>query len=496
MLKNLEVFLSNRLEVLYQHLKNSLFGPATTPFMRRLVVVYGPAMKTWLMLRMAQDPELNVATGIEFIYLNQAFESLLKLSSGENCGHLPTLIELALAIEKEFMTIIQNFNNLSSDEQKDWEILIHYLKLNSDHLGPKLRISRKMEKRLISLSQHLARLFQDYGRYGRRMVSKWESPSFAGWQPQLWRKLFGDKMGWNYPARALEQVEIPILPFTVHFFSISFMTASEFAFLNQLSEHVPVNYYLLSPCAFFWSDIRSDRETAYLQTYWQQKLGASSSKVLKLEELLRDRNPLLANFGRIGREMAYQIEESQVQTYAHYVLPQHVQTLNEELCMSDDLYLTDTQEPLSLLHAVQGDLLMMRNPQGFPPFNLEDEQGSMQLHIAPSRRREVQILYHNLLGLMAKHSSLHPGDIIVMAPQIDDYVSYIQSVFGNEKSQLDLQILDLGMQMQSKIVQGFLQLLKLAESRWDASQLLQLFEHASFQRRHQFTTSDYSVFQE
>ena len=42
----------------------ALFGPTTTPLMRRLVVVYGPAMKTWLMLRMAQDPELNVAKGL------------------------------------------------------------------------------------------------------------------------------------------------------------------------------------------------------------------------------------------------------------------------------------------------------------------------------------------------------------------------------------------------------------------------------------------------
>ncbi len=495
MAENLDVFFSNRLEVLYQHLKNSLFGSATTPLMRRLVVVYGPAMKTWLMLKMAQDPDLNVATGIEFIYLNQAFESLLKLSFNENIGHLPTLLELALAIEKEFMAVIQNFKNLASDEQCDWEPLLHYLKLNPHHLAPKL-LSRKVEKRLISLSHHLARLFQDYGRYASPMVTKWELLAFSGWQPRLWRKLFGEKMGWTYPARALQRAGIPTTPFTLHFFSISFIPTCEFTFLKRLSEFISVNYYLLSPCAVFWSDIRSDRENAYLQTYWQQKLGALSPKVLKLEEFLRDRNPLLANFGRLGREMASQIEESQARTYAHYILPRHVQAINEELCISDDLYLTDTLEPLSLLHAIQADLLMMRNPQGLPPFNLEEEHGSLQLHIAPSRRREVQILYHNLLRLIEKDSSLHPGDIIVMAPQIGDYVPYIQSVFGIENSQLDFQILDLGMQMQSEIVQGFLQLLELSDSRWDAGQLLQLFEHPSFQRRHQITPSDYLIIQE
>ena len=63
MAKDLEIFFSNRLEVLYQQLKHNLFGITTAPLMRRLVVVYGPAMKTWLMLRMAQDPELECGNG-------------------------------------------------------------------------------------------------------------------------------------------------------------------------------------------------------------------------------------------------------------------------------------------------------------------------------------------------------------------------------------------------------------------------------------------------
>lgn len=495
MTKGLEIFFSNRLEVLYQELKNALFGPTTVPLMRRLVVVYGPAMKTWLMLKMAQDPELNVAMGIEFSYLNQAIDTLLKLSMRENCGHLPTFLELALAIEKELMAVIHHFKSLAIDEQQDWEPLIQYLKLNPHRLSPKLRLSRKMERRLISLSQHIARLFQEYGRFAPQMVSRWKLPTFPGWQPRLWRQLFEGEMEWTYPSRMLLRNDISTLPLTIHFFSISFVTASEFAFLNRLSEHVPVNYYLISPCAVFWSDIRSDRESAYLQAYWQQKLGNFSPKVLNLEELLRDRNPLLANFGRLGREMACQIEESQAITHAHYVLPQHVKVLNEELFVNDDLYLSETQAPLSLLHAIQADLLMMRNPQGLPPFTLEESQ-SLQLHVAPSKRREIQILYHNLLNLMAKNPSICPSDIIVLSPQIGDYVPYIQSVFGLDDSRIDFQVLDLGMQTQSEIVQGFLQLLELCESRWDSSNLLQLFEHSSFQRRHQLTPSDYLTIQE
>ncbi len=178
MAENLEIFFSNHLEELYQQLKTDLFGH-TNPFARRLVVVYGPAVKSWLMLKMAQDSELNIAMGIEFIYLNQAFEQLLKLSSNKKLGHFPTLLELALAIEKELLTIIQQFKNLAVDEQTDWEPLIHYLKLHPHFLEPQSCLSRKTEKRLISLSQHLARLFQNYGRFAFQMVSRWELPGLV-----------------------------------------------------------------------------------------------------------------------------------------------------------------------------------------------------------------------------------------------------------------------------------------------------------------------------
>ncbi|CUI17999.1 Putative exodeoxyribonuclease V gamma chain [Candidatus Protochlamydia naegleriophila] len=494
MVHDLDVFFSNRLSMLYQQLKHILFGVSTTPFKRRLVVVYGPAMKAWLTLQMAQDPDLGVAAGIEFVYLNQAFDQLLRLFQSPN-SYIPSSLELSLAIEKELVASLKRFHYLTTAEQQDWLPLVYYLKLDPSQIGSSLKLTRKMEKRLVGLSQHLARIFQDYGRYAYPLVSKWEKGEQGGWQGRLWKTLFCDT-NWSYPSRSFQQPLHPCSNCEVHFFSISFASRSEFDFLCRLTPYTQIYYYLLSPCAVFWSDIRSDKETAYLQSFWQQKLGTFSPHVLKLEELLRDRNPLLANFGRLGREMAHQIEESQAQTYARYLLPDHVNVLGEELFLHEDLQFDATEKPLTLLHAIQADMLVMRNPQGEPPFNLEQKDSSIQMHTAPTMRREVQILYHNLLSIIEKNSSISPSDIIVMAPQITEYVPYIQSIFGAVDSQLDFQILDLGMQTQSEIVQGFLQLLNLSESRWEVSQLLQLFEHRSFQRCHQLAQSDYYLIRE
>ena len=352
-----------------------------------------------------------------------------------------------------------------------------------------------MEKRLIGLSEHLARLFQDYGRFAWKMTEEWEKSDARKWQARLWRKLFVEKKGWSYSSKALKQ-EIIQKGFSLNIFSISFLSASEFDFLNRLSVHTPVHYFLLSPCAVFWSDIRSDRERLFLENHWSKRLGEDSAQVLKLEELLRDRNPLLANFGRIGREMASQIEESSARTHACYVLSEKIQELNMGLYMEEDLLLTESKSPLSLLHALQGDLLLMRNPQNAPPYNFESEDRSIQLHIAPCKRREVEILYHNILKLMSDNASLCPGEVIVMAPQIEDYAPYIQGIFGAENSQLDFQILDLGIEKQSEIIQAFLLLVNLSEGKWDASELLELFGHASFQRCHRITPIDYSAIQE
>ncbi|WP_075883666.1 exodeoxyribonuclease V subunit gamma [Candidatus Protochlamydia sp. W-9] len=494
-MSDLEVFFSNQLSILYEQLKNNLFGFKQTPFKKRIVIVYGPAMQTWLTLKMAQDPDLGIAAGIEFLYLNQAFETLIHYFQLKN-ENIPSLLELSLAIEKELLTVLQVYHRLSVEEQQDWLTLIYYLKLNSKQVGENLKLTRKMEKRLTGLSYHLAKIFQDYGKYAYSLVSKWEKSEHRGWQSRLWKSLFGGNQGWTYWTKAFQKTLNFIPECEVHFFSISFISKAEFQFLSKLANVAPIYYYLLSPCAVFWSDIRSDNETRYLQTYWQQKLGSKASQVLQLEELLRDRNPLLANFGKLGREMAYQIEESQATTHAGYILPSHVSELNDEIFFQEDLFLKESTQPLTLLHAIQADILMMRNPEGKPPFNFERKDDSIQLHIAPSIRREIQILYHNLLKLFEKDSTLQPNDIIVMAPQISDYVPYIQSVFGLEKSQLDFQILDLGMQAQSEIVQGFFQLIRLSESRWEVSELLQLFGHRLFQRCHQLTQSDYYLIQE
>jgi exodeoxyribonuclease V gamma subunit len=496
MTQNLNIYFSNHLEILYQNLKKTLYTPFSNPFTRRLVIVYGPAMKSWLTLKMAQDPDLGIAAGIEFIYLNQAFEILRNIFQDGTNQSIPSSLELELMIEKEIVTQLNLLNTFDAQKKKNWMPLIHHLKFNSRDLNSAQRFSAKTEKRLIGVSRQIAKYFKDYGRFAGQLTEQWNKNESLGWQEHLWQLLFNEQsnhqnlfQAFKQPIKTKENIEI-------HFFSISFLARCEFDFMQKLSGHLAVNYYMISPCAVFWSDIRSDKESRYLLSHWEKKKGEIDSEMSQLEELLADRNPLLANFGRMGREMVCQIEESTAKIFANYILPSSVQQINDDPFCSDDLYYFETAEPLTLLQAVQADILLMRNPQNSQPLTLQAKDASIQLHRAPNKRREIEITYHNLIKVMDENPDIEPRDILVMAPKISDYVPYIQQHFGSQESQIECQILDLGLQSQSEIVQSFMHLLDISESRWDASHLMELFEKPSFQRKHQFTQADYHTIRE
>ena len=139
-------------------------------------------------------------------------------------------------------------------------------------------------------------------------------------------------------------------------------------------------------------------------------------------------------------------------------------------------------------------MVLLRNPENNQKLVFADYDKTIQVHVASTPMREIQILYDNLMDIIAKHakekSPVLPSDILVMAPDIAAYESFIKAVFGGVESKLDFHIADLSMPSQSELVQGFLHLLSLPLSRWDAATLLQIFDYPAFQLRHHFLRED------
>ncbi len=195
------VILSNRLEQLAESLKASIFDKTERPFTTRKIVTPSHAVKAYLMQRYAEDPELQVAAGMEFLTLSEIF-----------CT--PTALELSLLLEQHIPCL--------------QEPLAYYR-----DLPPALQ-----KKRIGQLAQQLSGLFLRYLVYGERHLE--------GWQRELWEKITQKQQ-----ARTG----------SYHLFGFSYLPPSYFKFFVEQKSC----FYLLSPCQFFWTDLCTGKEKSYLQ---------------------------------------------------------------------------------------------------------------------------------------------------------------------------------------------------------------------------------------
>ncbi|KAF3362545.1 Uncharacterized protein PHSC3_000783 [Chlamydiales bacterium STE3] len=471
------IYLSNRLEILYEGFKKALFYRGADPFAKRLVIVPSPAMKSYLRRTMAEDPDLQITFGLEFAFLDQGLEQLKQsLSSFDKRKRLPSCIELSLNIEHEINQILKEEGHLSL-----WQPLIKYFKENKQ---------KKIAVKACWLADELACLFLNYGEYGPEMLANWVSASSEDWQAELWRRMYLRKNFLPLYQALNQELTKPTHFREVHLFGLSFISDLKNAFFKKLAAVIPVYSWLLSPCQNLWSDIRSDKESNRISTFWLEK-GTPLDNLESLVSLLRDRNSLLANFGRLGRHMAEMIEEHYPQHYSQYALMQGALNYScYEERLSPETAILPSSQPLSLLEAVQADLTLLRNSE--QKLHLLDEQ-SIQVHASSSLLREVENVYNVLLKLIAESQEpIEPHEIIVMAPEITQYAPYIDLVFGHKESLLDYQIMDLKLASKGELSQLFLQFLRLAESKWRVDDVVKLLSSPLFLKKQEMTFEEFS----
>jgi exodeoxyribonuclease V gamma subunit len=179
--------------------------------------------------------------------------------------------------------------------------------------------------------------------------------------------------------------------------------------------------------------------------------------------------PLLASWGRVGREFF-----DQVFSY------DEVQPASERAIV---------REPARrhLLGRIQADILELRSPS--PDERVADlvTDDSLRIHVCHSPLREIQVLHDRLLDLFARDPTLKPRDIAVMTPDVALYAPAIDAVFGAlpaaDARRIPYTIADRRAQDEHPIVEVFLGLLALPASRWTVSELLDLLAVPAVSRR-------------
>ncbi len=387
-----KLFLSHRMDALVGQLIEELDADPIAPLQTRTILVPNGYVKQWLLLEIAKRK--GIAMGLKVVTIDEG--------------------------------IFQKNSSL--------HMLFFIYDAIRDATDPDLLAYLDGKKgRLLSLARELSSLFTTYGQYGKQL--------FEGepidWQHAILQKLFV-KGPWRAPVQILPELKpAPLICFGIDTLPPLFW---DFFFRSP-----SLSIYHFSPCIAFWEDLSSDRERRNLNRFWKKRKATEENRK-QLDAYLRDAPPLLANWGKLGRETLKVFDRFDLQM--------------------EEVY--PPLEPTSLLKRVQSDLLQFEEL----PKEIDD---SIQIFLTGSSRlREIECLREEILRLGVPFH-----EISVLAPDMELYVPLIEFVFRD----IPYRISGFDTATQSSFRQGLVRILNLVTGRWEAEELLALFETPSFYRK-------------
>jgi exodeoxyribonuclease V gamma subunit len=323
--------------------------------------------------------------------------------------------------------------------------------------------------RCYELAWRIADHFDQYLVYRPDWITRWEAGEEEHWQAELWRRLAaGDS---DHRVRLRERFFKTLanparlartkLPPRVCLIGIAAMPPVYLEILARLAGSIDIHLFLLNPCQEYWGDIVAERDIA------RQGIDIDAEELY-----LETGNSLLASLGKLGRDFIDMTQDCTGQLVEAFEAPP-----------AD-----------SLLHCLQADILNLRNRDSevFPPIPLKPDDRSVQVHACHSPRREVEVLYDQLLALFQANPDLQPADVVVMTPDIEAYGPTIEAVFSTVDGDrhIPFSIADRSPRAESPLVDTFFGLLELPDSRYDANRVLAVLETEAVQRRFGFTEED------
>nr|WP_319527266.1 exodeoxyribonuclease V subunit gamma [Pseudomonas laurentiana] len=361
------------------------------------------------------------------------------------------------------------------------------------------------------LAERLADLFDQYQVYRADWLQDWAEgrhllrtargeskplPAANCWQAELWRALLLDVgtegmaqsragVHQRFVKRINELQEAPAgLPPRVIVFGISSLPAQALEALAGLSRFSQVLLCVLNPCRHHWADIVADKDLLRHQ-YKRQQRKSGTPAMIDADVLHQHAHPLLAAWGKQGRDYINLLDS--------YDDPNSYRAAFSE----GRIDLFSDSEPQNLLNQLQDDILELRplaETRALWPSVDPLKDRSIRFHIAHSPQREVEILHDQLLARFSADSTLRPRDVIVMVPDVDTYAPHIRAVFGqiarDDLRFIPFTLADQGQRGRDPLLIALEHLLKLPDSRFPVSEILDLLDVPALRARFGIQESD------
>lgn len=489
------VYHSNQLDVLKQLIVALIQDqPLSDPFAPEVILVQSPGMAQWLTIELAQ--QFGIAANIEFplpaTFIWHLFTQVIPDIPKES------------AFSKDAMAWKLMWLLPQMLDRSEFAALAHYLQHDND------------KRKHYQLAARIADLYDQYLVYRPQWLQYWEKGELVPglgeaqqWQAPLWVALknYTDQLGqppWHRAnlyqrfIKTLVQMDtLPQgLPKRVFICGISALPPIYLDALKALGQHIDVHLMFTNPCRYYWGDIQDYGFLAKLQTRKRRQHIMSCARPLPADDmshnnaqfrdaqraltLFNDKgeqqlsNPLLASWGKLGRDHLYLLAQREPQEVDAFVSLEQ-ETLLQRI-QRDILELEDHTQQLdspALLTSNRHKRLLKRNDH------------SISIHQCHSPQREVEVLHDRLLDMFASQADLTARDVIVMVADIDSYTPFIQAVFGNAPAEryLPFAISDRSARQAHPVIQAFLALLELPTSRFTTEQILALLDVPALSRR-------------
>ncbi|QOL48313.1 exodeoxyribonuclease V subunit gamma [Massilia litorea] len=305
-------------------------------------------------------------------------------------------------------------------------------------------------ERRLQLAERLADLFDQYQVYRADWLTDWEigrdQLRRAGgdpvplapdqrWQARLWRAVHesvppmqrgtGRAMIHEIFVAKILAGEPPSgrLPRRVVLFGMSALPYQTLQAIAALSHHTQVLLAVPNPCQFYWGDIIEGRELLRAAHKRQPAREGVDLATLPIEELHAHSHPLLASWGRQGRDFVRMLDE--FDNEAGRPETEGIAKLRVDLFSEGD-----GETLLQQVQAAVRDLRPLNEHPHVPP---PREDRSIEFHVTHSTQREVEVLHDQLLSWFEADPTLRPRDIVVMVPDIDTFSAAIHAVFDQHK---------------------------------------------------------------
>lgn len=304
------------------------------------------------------------------------------------------------------------------------------------------------EINIYDFSCNLATLYDQYITYRPEMISKWmqnkkinNKDENEKWQMIIWNYLvnkismpnrsellyFLNKDLQNYNKNQLKCQKIFV------FGQASLATSYIYA-LRSLAKIIDVHLLLFNPSEEYW-------------TTFNKKNDIHNKNL----------NPLLISLSKQYREFFDDIN-------------------NLNFYSSD--FISDITNNNNLLNIIQNDIKNFKHPSKIDIKQIND--GSLNIINAYSEIRELQILKDYILNYLNNNSNKNPFDIVVSSPNIEKYIPFINSIFGEnaiDNIHIEYNILDTKTSYKQEFFQSIEQILNLVKSRFEVSIIIPIIEN-------------------